>query len=217
MRKLVLITALLLASASAHAGQSRDLILAANDTPAATDTAAPAAPAPATTAAPAATTDAPKPQADATPAKPARPSRSSAPPATAIRAMKPRPATSPPAMACTGNSHIPVAATRSPRPPPRPGQAHENRQERSARSLRLQPLLEGRHAYLAAFPASTGRRSSGRKPELTSNLLTARCRHGTTPVRHSDERGPAQCSTPSFATTMRTWSAPGARSRIGRS
>jgi hypothetical protein len=69
MRKLVLITALLLASASAHAGQSRDLILAANDTPAATDTAAPAAPlAP---AAPAATTDAPKPQADAAPAKPA--------------------------------------------------------------------------------------------------------------------------------------------------
>jgi hypothetical protein len=71
MRKLVLITALLLASASAHAGQSRDLILAANDTPAATDTAAPAAtPAPAP-AAPAATTDAPKPQADAAPAKPA--------------------------------------------------------------------------------------------------------------------------------------------------
>jgi hypothetical protein len=72
MRKLVLITALLLASASAHAGQSRDLILATNDTPPATDTAAPAAaPAPATTAAPAATTDAPKPQADAAPAKPA--------------------------------------------------------------------------------------------------------------------------------------------------
>jgi hypothetical protein len=71
MRKLVLITALLLASASAHAGQSRDLILAANDTPAATDTAAPAAPVPATTAAPAATSDAPKPQADAAPAKPA--------------------------------------------------------------------------------------------------------------------------------------------------
>ncbi len=66
MRKLVLITALLLASASAHAGQSRDLILAANDTPAATDTAAPLPP-----AAPAATTDAPKPQADAAPAKPA--------------------------------------------------------------------------------------------------------------------------------------------------
>jgi hypothetical protein len=70
MRKLVLITALLLASASAHAGQSRDLILAANDTPAATDTAAPAA-APSPPAAPAATTDAPKPQADAAPAKPA--------------------------------------------------------------------------------------------------------------------------------------------------
>ena len=67
MRKLVLITALLLASASAHAGQSRDLILAANDTPAATDTAAPLPrPLP-----PAATTDAPKPQADAAPAKPA--------------------------------------------------------------------------------------------------------------------------------------------------
>jgi hypothetical protein len=66
MRKLVLITALLLASASAHAGESRGLVLAANDTPAATDTAAPAAPLP-----PAATTDAPKPQADAEPAKPA--------------------------------------------------------------------------------------------------------------------------------------------------
>jgi hypothetical protein len=65
MRKLVLITALLLASASAHAGESRGLVLAANDTPAATDTAAP------TPAAPAATTDAPKPQADAAPARPA--------------------------------------------------------------------------------------------------------------------------------------------------
>ena len=43
MRKLVLITALLLASASAHAGESRGLVLAANDTPAATETAAPAA------------------------------------------------------------------------------------------------------------------------------------------------------------------------------
>ena len=43
MRKLVLITALLLASASAHAGESRGLVLSANDTPAATDTAAPAA------------------------------------------------------------------------------------------------------------------------------------------------------------------------------
>ncbi len=70
MRKLVLITALLLASASAHAGESRSLVLAANDTPAATDTAAPAAtPAPAP-AAPAATPDTPKPQADAAPAKP---------------------------------------------------------------------------------------------------------------------------------------------------
>jgi hypothetical protein len=60
MRKLVLIAALLLASASVHAGESRGLVLAANDTPAATDTAAPAA-----------ATDAPKPQADAAPAKPA--------------------------------------------------------------------------------------------------------------------------------------------------
>jgi hypothetical protein len=65
MRKLVLITALLLASASAHAGESRGLVLAANDTPAATDTAAPA-PLP-----PAASTDAPKPQANAEPEKPA--------------------------------------------------------------------------------------------------------------------------------------------------
>jgi len=71
MRKLVLITALLLASASAHAGGSRGLVLAANATPAATDTVAPAvAPAPAA-AAPAAGTDAPRPQADAAPAKPA--------------------------------------------------------------------------------------------------------------------------------------------------
>jgi hypothetical protein len=69
MRKLVLITALLLASASAHAGESRGLVLAANDTPAASDTAAPAAPLP--PAAPSATTDAPKPRADAAPAKPA--------------------------------------------------------------------------------------------------------------------------------------------------
>ncbi len=67
MRKLVLITALLLASASAHAGESRGLVLAANETPAATDPSAPAA----APAAPAATTDAPKPQADAAPAKPA--------------------------------------------------------------------------------------------------------------------------------------------------
>lgn len=72
MRKLVLITALLLASASAYAGESRGLVLAANDTPAATDTAAPAAaPTPAAPAAPAATTDVPQPQADAAPAKPA--------------------------------------------------------------------------------------------------------------------------------------------------
>jgi hypothetical protein len=69
MRKLVLITALLLASASAHAGDSRGLVLAANDTPATTDTVAPAAAA--APAAPAATTDAPKPQADAVPVKPA--------------------------------------------------------------------------------------------------------------------------------------------------
>jgi hypothetical protein len=68
MRKLVLITALLLASASAHAGESRGLVLAANDTPAATDTAAPA---PLPPAAPAASTDAPKPQANAEPEKPA--------------------------------------------------------------------------------------------------------------------------------------------------
>jgi hypothetical protein len=67
MRKLVLITALLLASASAHAGPSRSLVLAAADTPAATDTAAPA---PLPPAAPAAT-DAPKPAAAAEPAKPA--------------------------------------------------------------------------------------------------------------------------------------------------
>jgi hypothetical protein len=66
MRKLVLITALLLASASAHAGESRGLVLAANDTPAAIDTAAPVV-----APAPAATPDAPKPQADAAPAKPA--------------------------------------------------------------------------------------------------------------------------------------------------
>jgi len=61
MRKLALITALLLASASAHAGPSRSLILAANDTPAAPA----AAPVP-----PVAATDSPKPQADAAPAKP---------------------------------------------------------------------------------------------------------------------------------------------------
>jgi len=63
MRKLVLITALLLASASAHAGSDRGLLLAAADTPAVTDT-APAAPLP-----PGVTADAPKPAA-AEPAKP---------------------------------------------------------------------------------------------------------------------------------------------------
>jgi hypothetical protein len=68
MRKLILIAALLLASASAHAGESRGLVLAVNDTPAATDAAAPA---PLPPAAPATTTDAGKPQADAAPAKPA--------------------------------------------------------------------------------------------------------------------------------------------------
>jgi hypothetical protein len=70
MRKLILITALLLASVSAHAAESRALVLAASDTPAPIDTAAPAA-APLPPAAPAASTDAPKPQADAAPAKPA--------------------------------------------------------------------------------------------------------------------------------------------------
>ena len=43
MRKFILISALLLASASAQAA-SRGLVLAANDTPATTETAAPAAP-----------------------------------------------------------------------------------------------------------------------------------------------------------------------------
>jgi hypothetical protein len=52
MRKLILISALLLASASAQAGQSRSLVLAANDTPAAsTETAAPEPPKPQTAAA----------------------------------------------------------------------------------------------------------------------------------------------------------------------
>ena len=46
MRKLMLISALLLASASAHAGPSRGLVLAAADTPAATATDAPTATAP---------------------------------------------------------------------------------------------------------------------------------------------------------------------------
>jgi hypothetical protein len=44
MRKLILISALLLASASAQAGGSRGLVLAANDTPAVTETAKPDAP-----------------------------------------------------------------------------------------------------------------------------------------------------------------------------
>jgi len=44
MRKLILITALLLASASAHAGEIKGLGLAANDTSAATDTAQPLPP-----------------------------------------------------------------------------------------------------------------------------------------------------------------------------
>jgi hypothetical protein len=53
MRKLILISALLLASASAQAGGSRGLVLAANDTPAATETAAAPEPAkPETAAAP---------------------------------------------------------------------------------------------------------------------------------------------------------------------
>jgi hypothetical protein len=71
MRKLILISALLLASVSAQAGDSRSLVLAANDTPAATD-AQPVAPAPV----PATTTDAAKPQAaDTAPqaAEPAKP------------------------------------------------------------------------------------------------------------------------------------------------
>ena len=41
MRKLMLISALLLASASAQAGEGRGLVLAANDTPAVTETARP--------------------------------------------------------------------------------------------------------------------------------------------------------------------------------
>jgi hypothetical protein len=53
MRRLILISALLLASASAQAGQSRGLVLAANDTPAVTDTAAAPQPSkPETTVAP---------------------------------------------------------------------------------------------------------------------------------------------------------------------
>ena len=41
MRKLILISALLLASASAQAGEARGLVLATNDTPAVTETAKP--------------------------------------------------------------------------------------------------------------------------------------------------------------------------------
>jgi hypothetical protein len=52
MRKLILISALLLASASAQAGESRGLVLAANDTPAVTETAKPDAPKPETATAP---------------------------------------------------------------------------------------------------------------------------------------------------------------------
>jgi len=52
MRKLILISALLLASASAQAGQSRGLVLAANDTPAVTEPAAPEPPKPQTAATP---------------------------------------------------------------------------------------------------------------------------------------------------------------------
>jgi len=52
MRKLILISALLLASASAQAGQSRSLVLAANDTPAVTEPAAPEPPKPQTAATP---------------------------------------------------------------------------------------------------------------------------------------------------------------------
>lgn len=44
MRKLILASALLLASASAHAGASRGLVLAATDAPAATDAARPLPP-----------------------------------------------------------------------------------------------------------------------------------------------------------------------------
>jgi hypothetical protein len=52
MRKLILISALLLASASAQAGESRGLVLAANETPAVTDTAKPEPLKPETAAAP---------------------------------------------------------------------------------------------------------------------------------------------------------------------
>ena len=52
MRKLILISALLLASASAQAGADRGLVLAANDAPAVTETAKPDAFKPETVAAP---------------------------------------------------------------------------------------------------------------------------------------------------------------------
>jgi hypothetical protein len=47
MRQLILASVLLLASASAHAGELRDWALASGDTPAATDTAQPLPPVPA--------------------------------------------------------------------------------------------------------------------------------------------------------------------------
>ena len=65
MRKLILISALLLASASAQAGQSRGLVLADADTPAATATDTPAATATDTVSQPlppVAKTDATRPQ-----------------------------------------------------------------------------------------------------------------------------------------------------------
>ena len=52
MRKLILISALLLASASAQAGEARGLVLAVNDTPAVTETAKPEFAKPETAAAP---------------------------------------------------------------------------------------------------------------------------------------------------------------------
>ena len=52
MRKLILISALILASASALAGADRGLVLAANDTPAVTETAKPETAKPETAAAP---------------------------------------------------------------------------------------------------------------------------------------------------------------------
>ena len=70
MRKLILISAFVLASVSAQAGEIREQILAVNDAPAAAATAAPAAvatAAPATPAAPAATADTTAPQASQAP------------------------------------------------------------------------------------------------------------------------------------------------------